>query len=435
MVRNAAWLAGSALLLRAVSMLFQVYLSGRIGAAGLGLMQLILTVGGLASTMALAGGKIAAMYLISRAAGRGDENGVCSAVSTCLRYALVVGGTVAAGMLLLAPTIAAHYVQDAAALPALRVYAALLPCSCLCAVMSGYCTARGRVRRLVLVELLERFLSIALTVALLHRADGRVAQAMLAIVWGSGAPPLLSFALLYGFYRRERRCLGPGRRRPMLRALLQVSIPLALGDLLRSGLNTVEQFLIPFGLAKTGSRDFGLSAYGTILGMVFPVLLFPAAILHAVSDLLVPELSRCAVQHEFARIRRLTARCFRLTLLFAGVISGLLFCAAGKLGQLLYHSADAGRYLRLFSPMVLFLYLDVIVDGMLKGLGMQVHTVRYNTATNVIDVTGLYLLVPRLGIQGYVLTYTVSHLVNFFLSLRLLLRVTAGETASTFSVS
>lgn len=36
-----------------------------------------------------------------------------------------------------------------------------------------------------------------------------------------------------------------------------------------------------------------MAGYGTIHGMVFPILMFPAAILYSVSDLLVPELSRC----------------------------------------------------------------------------------------------------------------------------------------------
>ena len=48
---------------------------------------------------------------------------------------------------------------------------------------------------------------------------------------------------------------------------------------------------------------------------------------------------------------------------------------------------------------------------------------RYNSFTNVIDVLGLWLLLPRYGIWGYVFTYCLSHLVNFFLSLRRLLIV------------
>ena len=93
----------------------------------------------------------------------------------------------------------------------------------------------------------------------------------------------------------------------------------------------------------------------------------------------------------------------------------------GLLGRALFHSAQAGWYLRIFAPMILFLYPDAVVDGLQKGLGQQLHLVRYNSFTNVIDVLGLWLLLPRFGIWGYVFTYCLSHLVNFFLSLRRLL--------------
>ena len=477
MLQNALWLTLSELLLRAVAMLFQVYLSNRMGAAGVGLLQLVLTVTGLSATLALAGAKVTAMNLTARAAGLDDAAGVRRAVTVCLRYALCTGGAAALLLYGLSAPLARFFVQDPAALPSLRAFALLLPAGCLTAVLSGYCTACGRVRRLVCVALLERIVSIGLTVALLVRAADDPARTLLAVVGGAAAAPVLSLALLYGFYRRDaaRRPPAAGRPAPLfppsakrfpaklrrpevrppygrnktadradrdaacaktqnrlrkgahgppsLRTLLHTAVPLAVGDDLRAALNAVEQFLIPWGLAQSGSRYTALAAYGTIVGMVFPILLFPAAILHALADLLVPELSRCAVRGRLERIRSLTERCLRGGALFAAAVWGVIFCAAEGLGELFYHSAEAGYYLRLLSPMILFLYLDAVVDGMQKGLGQQVYTVRYNTLTNVIDVVGLFTLLPRFGIGGYLFTYALSHLVNFFLSLRRLLTV------------
>ena len=37
-----------------------------------------------------------------------------------------------------------------------------------------------------------------------------------------------------------------------------------------------------------------LAAFGTVTGMVFPVLMFPACILFGLAELLIPELARCA---------------------------------------------------------------------------------------------------------------------------------------------
>ena len=62
--------------------------------------------------------------------------------------------------------------------------------------------------------------------------------------------------------------------------------------------------------------------------------------------------------------------------------------------------------------------VDCLVDGMHKGLGQQVYTVRVNTLTSILDVALLYLLLPRWGIAGYYVSFWVSHGVNFYLSIR-----------------
>ena len=60
---SALLLTGVNLLLRLVSTSFQVYLSGRIGAAGIGLLQLVMSVGTLAMTAGMAGIRTATFYL------------------------------------------------------------------------------------------------------------------------------------------------------------------------------------------------------------------------------------------------------------------------------------------------------------------------------------------------------------------------------------
>ena len=89
-----------------------------------------------------------------------------------------------------------------------------------------------------------------------------------------------------------------------------VESPEALNDYLRAGLGTVEQFLIPYGLEKTGSRHEALAAYGMISAMVFPVLWFPSEIIFALSELMVSELARILAQKNHRRSpRRQSVRC------------------------------------------------------------------------------------------------------------------------------
>jgi O-antigen/teichoic acid export membrane protein len=71
------------------------------------------------------------------------------------------------------------------------------------------------------------------------------------------------------------------------------------------------------------------------------------------------------------------------------------------------------------------LYCDGVTDAMIKGLGQQKASVRYNILTNTMDVIFLYFLLPKYGISGYFISFLVTHIINFCLSLRRLLRITA----------
>ena len=415
LVRGTLLLTVSGLALRGLGVLFQAVLVKRMGAEGMGVLQLILTVGGFAGTLGSAGVRVAALQLSAGAWGRGDRPGVAGALAACLRYGLIAGALAGGALILLAGPIGEALLRDARTIPALRVLGLLLPWPILASVHRAVFTACGRVRELVAVDLAERLVSAAGTLLLLGLAGDDPARLCAAVVAGSYGTGALTLLVLR---RRLRRFLPrPGA----LPTVAGTALPLGANDALRAGLGTVEQFLIPYGLEQTGSRAGALAAYGTISGLVFPLLWFPAEVLFALNELMVSETARLLARGERARLRALVRKALGLTALFAlGVWAALRF-GGGLLGLALYKSEQAGRYLRIFAAMVLFLYPDAVVDGLQKGLGQQLHLVRYNTFTNVIDVLGLWLLLPKYGIWGYVFTYCLSHLVNFFLSLRRLL--------------
>ena len=71
------------LLLRLVGTSFQVYLSSRIGAAGIGLLQLVMSVGSLAMVAGIAGIRTATMYLTAEELGRKQAKNVTWVLSGC----------------------------------------------------------------------------------------------------------------------------------------------------------------------------------------------------------------------------------------------------------------------------------------------------------------------------------------------------------------
>ena len=80
------------------------------------------------------------------------------------------------------------------------------------------------------------------------------------------------------------------------------------------------------------------------------------------------------------------------------------------------------------------LYCDAITDAAIKGLGEQKASVRYNILTSSLDVAFLFILLPKYGMMGYFFSFLVTHLLNFILSLRRLLRI-VGSVVSFSTVA
>ena len=416
-------LTGSNLLLRLVSMGFQVYLSRRIGAAGIGLLQLIVSVQLLFFTVGAAGIRTSTVYLCAEELGCRRPQALKTVMRGCFQYSFMFALLSALGLWYFAPTLCQVWIGTSEALAALRVCALFLPVRCLGSVITGYFTASGRIRPLVGLDFLEQACSIAVTFFFLSRWDGAGAgQSCLAVSLGGCAASALSFTALVLLYRAAVPA-GPHRRPPYGR-VLRMALPFGLADTLRSGLNTLENLIIPRRLALFAGTTQAMADYGVVRGMAFPVLMFPAAILFSLAELLVPELSRCAAGRRHRRISYLARRSLRLALLFGLCCGGLIFSLADALGELLYHHAGAGNCLRLYAPFLPLLYTDIVTDAICKGLGQQNANARYNIFTSFLDVSVLWVLLPRLGMGGYYFSFLLTHLVNFLLSLRCLMLIT-----------
>ena len=422
---SALLLTGVNLLLRLVGTTFQVYLSGRIGPAGIGLLQLVMSVGSLAMVAGMGGIRTATMYLTAEELGRGKTQNVTRVLSACIIYSIAFSGSIASALYHFAPWLAENWIGDVRTLEALRLFAAFLPVVCLTGVMTGYFTAANRIGTLAAVEVAEQLCSMIITMGMLILWAGNdPSLACQAVVLGSALGGCLTLLCLVLLRVRERAAIGG--KIPVAGRLLQTAVPLALADDLKSGISTAENLMVPKRLALCTAIDDPLAAFGLVSGMVFPVVMFPAAILFGLTELLIPELARCNAAGSRTRINYLVHKSLRVAMIYGILFCGLLYLLSDWLCMALYKSLDAAKFLRWYSLLVPMLYCDAITDAMTKGLGQQRVCVRYNILTSFLDVVFLYLLLPEFGMEGYFFSFLVTHLLNFLLSLRRLLKIT-GE--------
>lgn len=420
---NALVLTSVHLLLRFAGTSFQVYLSARIGAAGIGLLQLTMSAGNFAMVAGMAGIRTASMYLTAEELGRQKSENIPSVVSGCIRYSLLISGTVAAGLFILAPGIAERLIGERQVMRSLRLFAGFLPVCCINGVLTGCFTAAGRIRSLAAVEVAEQLFSMGTTVSLLlYYAGSNSVRACQSVIAGSGAGACLTLIWLLILHLRQ---YGTSENRiPTAKRLVATAVPLGAADVLKTGITTTEHLMVPRRLSLHPGTVQPLAAFGILSGMVFPVLMFPACILFALADLLIPELARYSAGENRVRVCYLVKRGLKVSILYGLFWGGIVYLISGALCMRLYSSQEAGIWLRRYALMIPMLYCDLTVDAMTKGLGQQKLCVLFNIISSTLDVIFLYFLLPRYGMYGYFFSFLITHGLNFALSLATLVRIT-----------
>ena len=427
-LRGAAMLTVCSLLMRTVGVGFNVYITGVLGAGGVGLFSLITSAYGFFSTFALSGVNLAASKLCAEGIGHECADEVRGVMKRCLAYSLCFGGCATLLMLALSYPIGVCLIGDAGSVRSLRILApSLLPLS-LSSGIYGYLHAVRRVGKSAVLQIGEQLARILFTVLLFRTLMPSGAPEACALVsLGITFSELIAFSVgIIIFYRDITQHLPPqGIRLPGLtRRMLSISLPMALSSYMRSGLLTLEHMLIPSGLRRFGSGSEGaLEQYGILHGMAFPVILYPQVLLASVSGLLVPEVSEEAARGNDGRIERIAHTVLRLTLAFSIGTAGVFLVFGRHLGELLYNNADSGRYILLLAPLIPVMYLDSAVDGMLKGLGEQLYSMKVNILDSAMSIVLVIVLLPRFGTAGYILTVYITELVNGALSLIRLLHI------------
>jgi len=421
LIYNTVLLTFSSLLMSCIGMAFQVWLVSMIGSAGIGLYQLTVSVTNLMATFAISGIRFATTRLVSEELGLDNTVGIRSAMRRCLFYGSISGLAAAAVLYLLAEPIGFLWIGDARTVMSLRIASLGMPCVSLCASISGYFTACGRVWKPTLVHLVEQLASIALValfLGLVPSAD--IEKSCAAVTLGRLAADVLSLVMMYAAYRGDRRRYysSEGSGTQLTSRMLRIAVPLAISAYARSTLTTLQHLLVPRGLKSAGySADGALSGYGVIQGMVLPIILFPSCILASLSELIVPELTESQVQQDKAGIDTAVRKLISLSLKFSLAVAAFMFIFSDMLGMVIYKSSEAGHYIRILAPLIPIMYTDMTVDGCLKGLGQQVWSMGINILDALLGLFLVWTLLPRYALTAYIFIIYSTEVFNFVLSM------------------
>ena len=427
---NSIIMVISSIILQVIRLSFGVYVSNKVTPETLGVFGLIMSTYYFGITLACSGINISCIRVVSEELAFRNHFGVKKASKKCIKISLILSLIASFIFYINSDFIVSFCFHSKVSKNIVHLICCALPLISVSSAITGYFVAVRRAYKTVIGSFLEQLSKFIMTVLLFNifKANSSIENMCFILILADVISEIVAFTYLTILYffdiRKHFSNIKISSSGSFLKRIFHILFPVALTSYIKSALSTLKQLLIPSSLEKNGKNTGeAFSEYGIISGMAMPIVMFPATFLVAFANLLIPEFSRYYVKEDYKKIKFYTDKLIVVSFLFALVLGIIFYLFADNLGVLIYHNTKASVYIKLFSLLIPFMYVDIIIDNILKGLDAQASVVVINVIDLIITTSFIFFFVPVLGVKGYVLSVFISEILNLVLSLRKLLKL------------
>ncbi len=378
-----------------------------------GIFNLVMSVYLFAITLATSGLSLACTYLVSEQFENGNFLDGLKAFKACRIFSLILGLGASILVLAFSNFISQKLLKSMISPTPLYIISFGLPFIALSSSLNGYFSAIRKAYKSAIAQIFELIIKIVISILLLNINNNKTIESIcIYLILADVISEIFSCFILYIIFKMEKLKITNRQIKEInfTRKILQISFPVCITSYIRSGLSTLKQFIIPNRLALFGlPYAIALSEYGKIDGMTMSILLFPNVFFQSFSRLLIPEFTSLMVKNYKKRILEICKKGFLTISIFSILLSFLFFIFANSISFKIFQNLECGKYIKILSPIILFMYLDNIIDSMLKGLNKQFEVM----FCNILD---LLLTIAILGLTGYLLSIVISEIFNFTFS-------------------
>ncbi len=425
--KNTAVMTTASMIIKLIGLYLNIFLARNIGAEGMGLYGLIMSVYILASGISVSGMSVAVTRISSQELASGSESTCKGALKRCIYISAAL--SLCAGIILVcfSDTVSVCWIKDSKTANSLCVIAlAILPVS-VSAMLRGWYTARRKILMPSLSQLFEQIIRLSSCVVLVPMFAKNAQSGCLALVISDVTAEYAGCGLLLIYYMFSEKVKSKepeniGKR------IAYNALPITASHYLASVMRTAESSLIPACLVNYGmDRGDALSQLGIIYSMAVPLLFFPSAVLASAGSLLIPETVRYKALGQNENLRRTVEKAIGITIYCAVPVGTVFLMFAEEWGLLFYNDERLRAVLTVLAPLVPLMYSETVCTSVLRGLGEQKSLLKYNTADGMLRLLLIVLVVPRLGTSGVLIVIAVSNILTPIMCLVKLNKVTGAK--------
>ena len=403
---------------KGLSFLYRIVLSRTIGAEGLGIYQICLTVFALFLTAASSGIPVTVSRLMAKSGAKNDISGKHSAVTAGIVCTLVITVPVAIllffgknsfGFMFSDPRCADIFIILLPGLVLTSVYA----------VIRGSFWGSKQFLPYSVIELLEDAVMVICGVVLVtggiaDPVDG-AQKAIIAVLISY----VFSFVVsLFWYIKSGGKFKNP---KTQLKPLLASATPITVMRTSSSALNSAVSLLLPALLIAGGlGRSEAMSLYGVAVGLAVPMLFIPSSAIGSIAVVVAPELSENYYKNETEKVKSDIEKSIKAAIFIAVLVIPVLFALGRPISDFLYSSDLCGDIVQLSAPLVLPMCIAMMTNTVLNSMNCEKYTLAYFSAGAAAMLLCVLSLTRHIGVYSYVCGLGLSYIVTTFLNLRLL---------------
>ena len=415
--KDTARLTVVSLILQALGLLLNVLLSNKLGTASVGVMTLITSLFGFIMVLANGNIFISTSRFVSEELGAGNGN-VRRVMRLSMGFAMFLSTFFAMASFLLAKLIAAHSGGTPELALSVRIIALSLPPAAAGSCIKGYFNGNRNVTVPCMGDIIEfaaKWLSLMLgTVFLLDRGLSVYIMISVSILIGEVISCVFYITRYYDEYRRFSVLPEASPRITKLPAYLKLSLPIVASGYVQMIMSSLNEALVPVALLKyNASAERAMSEYGMFEAMIIPAVFFPSAILTSLSSIIIPEIAGANSSGNMPRVRSLISKIFDRAFKYSFFIAGMLLMVGDNIGRILCpaDSLVSETLVKMF-PVVPFIYLEIVLEGIIKGLGRQNFSTLNSLCEYVIRILCVIIFVKLYGFSGVLISYYASNIYS-----------------------
>lgn len=410
-VKDTIFLTAVDFAMQGLALMLNVFITRKLGSASIGAISLMGTFFCFTAIISSGNVFLCSSRLISEEIGK--QNGNPNKIYRyALLYSLPLCIVVSGGMFIFSGSVAGGILKTPELELPIRMMTFILPLNTISCCLRGYFSAYRNVSAGAVssgVEFLVKSGMFAMF-AEFYVCNGKISVFMaFAVSMLAGQVAGLLYLMIYHMKFRKKY---DSRSSIGFKCFVLTSIPIMLNSIVTSVLSSVNDALVPLTLKQFGnSTEEALSQFGIFEAIIIPALFFPSGILCSLSAILIPELSRERGASNTKKTVHLTNKVLRQTFSFSIFAAAVFLYYGNEIGMLMSGEAFAGKIIRILAPAVPFIYLEIILEGILKGMGRHSFSSLNYLVEYTIRISVLLICVPLLGFYGIVISYLASNII------------------------